>query len=259
MLPVGQSSPAFSHQTVESVLERMTKDGFDVWEIFGEGRHYLPENEGEFARLLPSYSIRPQLHMPISDVNIGSLNPRAWDLALRTHEQTIAVASRLGIERATIHPGNHSPLSRGHYGKVHELTRQALRRLDTVALEHGVQLCLENMALGWAFETDSLDKILDLTQGTEYGHCLDVGHAFISKRLPEFLQHAGRFHNVHLHDNQGVVDDHMTLGQGHVPWRQAVQQLLNGGYQGTIVIESRDYGSGVESQHLLRAEMRRQD
>jgi sugar phosphate isomerase/epimerase len=255
MHSIGQSSPSFCHLPVAAVLERIARDGFDVWEIFGEGRHYLPENVDEFLKVLPSYSVTPQLHMPISDVNIGSLNPRAWDLAIQTHEQTLVAAARLGIERATIHPGNHSPLSRGHYGKVHETTRKALRRLDTVALEHGVQLCLENMALGWAFETDSMDKIFDLTQGTEYSHCLDVGHAHISKRLPEFLEHADRFANVHIHDNQGVVDDHLTLGDGQVPWRAAVEQLVNGGYDGTFVIESRDYESGLKSQGLLRAEL----
>lgn len=255
MIPIGQSSPAFSHLPVAEVADRMSADGFDVWEVFAEGRHLLPDHEADFAAILPGHSFRVQLHAPISDVNIGSLNPRAWDFAVRTHEDTFAAAARLGIEVVTIHPGNHTPLSQGFYGKVHENTRRALRRLDTVALEHGVTLCLENMARGWAFETCTPDQLLDLTQATEIGYCLDIGHAHISRRLPEFLKFADRLSNVHIHDNRGVNDDHLTLGDGEVPWRDAVRQLLAGGYRGTLVIESGDFASGRRSGELLRAEL----
>ena len=254
---IGQSSPAFCHLPIAETAERISQDKFQVWEIFGEGGHFLPLQEKVFSKVLPSHSFEPQLHAPISDNNIGSLNPRAWELAVATHEETFAAAARLGIERVTLHPGNHSPLSRGHYGKLHELTRQALRRLDTVALELGVTLCLENMALGWAFETVSMDQLLDLTQGTEISYCLDVGHAHISKRLPEFSSYAERLTNVHLHDNKGVMDDHLTLGEGEVPWKETVRTLVNGGYRGTFVIESRDFASGRASQALLSGELRR--
>ena len=254
---IGQSSPAFCHLPIPTAADRISQDKFQVWEIFGEGGHFLPDHEAEFAKVLPSHSFEPQLHAPISDNNIGSLNPRARELAIRTHEETFAAAARLGIERITIHPGNHSPLSRGHYGKLHEHTRQALRRLDTVALELGVTLFLENMAFGWAFETTSMDQLLDLTQGTEISYCLDVGHAHISKRLPEFIAYASRFGNVHLHDNKGVVDDHLTLGDGEVPWKDAVRALVDSGYGGTFVIESRDHASGRASQALLAAQLRR--
>lgn len=257
MNPIGQSSPSYSHEPIRNVAERVAADGFDVWEIFGEGRHFLPEAEKDFKTLLPSYSFRPQLHAPISDVNVGSLNPRAWDLAMRTHEETFAAAARLGIERVTLHPGNHTPLSRGHYGRVHEQSRRAIRRLDTVALELGLTVCLENMALGWAFETVSMDQLLDLTQGTEMSYCLDIGHAHISKRLPEFLRFADRFGNVHIHDNKGVTDDHLTLGQGDVPWQGAVEELLNGGYRGAFVIESRDFASARGSHALLSQALRK--
>jgi hypothetical protein len=51
---VGQSSPSFSHLPVAGVLERMARDKYDVWEVFGEGRHYLPENEAEFVVIFTS-------------------------------------------------------------------------------------------------------------------------------------------------------------------------------------------------------------
>ena len=257
MTRIGQSSPSFCHSPIADVAAQLAKDKFQVWEIFGEGRHFLPEHEAEFANVLPTHNFEVQLHCPISDVNLGSLNNPQWEMALKIQEETLAAAARLGIERVTIHPGNHTPLSRGHYGKVHEQTRKALRRLDTVCLELGIAAHLENMAFGWAFETVSVDQLLDLTQGTEFSYCLDVGHAFISKRLDEFVGFANRLGNVHIHDNQGVMDDHLTLGQGKVPWRESVRALLAGGYRGTFVIESRDYLSGRESQALLQEELRK--
>lgn len=234
----------------------MSKDRFQVWEVFGEGRHSLIDHEDEFARILPSHSFDVQLHAPISDVNLGALGARQWELALKIQGETLAAAARLGVERVTIHPGNHSPLSRGYYGKVHEQTRKSLRRLDTTCLELGLTPCLENMALGWAFETVSMDQLLDLTQGTEFSYCLDIGHAFISKRLDEFYGFAQRFGNLHVHDNQGAMDDHLTLGHGKVPWQEAVRKLVEGGYGGALIVESRDYASGRESRDLLESELR---
>lgn len=256
MTRIGQSSPTFCHAPIADVAEQLSKDKFQVWEVFGEGRHFLPDHEPDFATILPSHSFDVQLHCPISDVNLGSLQQRQWDLALRIQEETLAAAARLGIERVTLHPGNHTPLSRGHYGKLHEQTRKALRRLDTVCLELGITPHLENMPFGWAFETVALDQILDLTQGTEFSYCLDIGHAFVSKRLDEFLAYADRIGNVHISDNHGVMDDHLTLGLGKVPWRESVKALVDGGYHGTFVIESRDYASGRDSQRLLQEALR---
>lgn len=251
MVAVGHSSPSFCHDDPVQTLARCTEAGFDVWEVVGDGRHFLPEAHDALAEALPSYDVTLQLHAPIADVNIGSLNPRAWELSVATHEDSLRAAAELGIENVTVHPGNHSPLSRGHYDKVHAATRRAIQRLDAVAEEHGVSPNLENVPRNWAFETDRVERLVDLVDGTSFGLTFDMGHAHVADRWDEFFDVVDRIGNVHIHDNQGDNDDHLTLDEGTVPWREAVRRLRQGGYDDTFVVESQSHGSGAASRRLL--------
>jgi sugar phosphate isomerase/epimerase len=252
---IGHSSPAFCHDAPEATLAACAEAGFDVWEIVADGRHALPSASKAIRKALPSYDVKLQLHAPIGDVNLGSLNPRMWELSVTTVEQALRTCPALDIRRVTIHPGNHSPLSRGHYDKLHEATRKALLRLEPLGQELGLQLLLENMPASWAFETDSPQRLLDLVEGTSYGLTFDFGHAHVAKRFDEFLAIAKRFGNVHIHDNKGQTDEHLTLDEGTIDWRKAVSSIQAGGYQGTYVIESRSHPSGAKSQALLRTHL----
>lgn len=257
MVAIGHSSPGFCHDDPVETLKRCADAGFDVWEIVGDGRHFLPDARHALGEASPSYDVTLQLHAPIADVNIGSLNPRAWELSVATHEDSMRAAAQLGIENVTVHPGNHSPLSRGHYDKVHAATRRALQRLDAVAEEVGLSPNLENVPRNWAFETDRVDLLADLVEGTSFGLTLDLGHAHVAGHWDEFFDVVDRIRNVHIHDNQGDNDDHLTLDEGTVPWREAVRRLRAGGYRGTFVVESRSHASGAESRRLLKAALAR--
>jgi sugar phosphate isomerase/epimerase len=251
MVAIGHSSPSFCHDDPAQTLEKCAEAGFDVWEIVGDGRHFLPEAAPAIKAAMPSYAVRLQLHAPIADVNLGSLNPRAWELSVRTVEESLQAAPALGIGIVTVHPGNHSPLSRGHYDKVHEATRRALRRLAPLAGDLGLSLLLENMTPSWAFETDSLGLLDDLIQGTGMGITFDLAHAHVADRVDEFLASAGRVRNVHVSDNKGRTDDHLPLGEGNVKWKKALDDLLTRGYSNTIVIESDGHESGAKSLALI--------
>lgn len=249
---VGHSSPAFCHEPVATTLEKVSRAGFDIWEVVGEGEHSPWDRRREFLKVLPSYSIRLQLHAPISDCNLGSLVPAAWEQSVQRVETALRGASVIGATRVTVHPGNHTPLSRDHYESLHEATRRAVRRLDRAGRELGLELNLENMPTGWAFETDSVRKLVDLVEGTEFGLCLDLGHAHVAKRLPEFQRAAKRVRNVHIHDNRGQVDEHRTLSEGNLPWKEAAGGLRRAGFGGPWIIESRSHASGRKSRALLR-------
>lgn len=252
MNAIGNSSPAFCHDPIESTMAHVAKDGFTVWEIVGEGGHDPWKQRKEFQKHQPSYGLKLQLHAPLSDANLASLVDPFWELSLETVERALRGAHAIGVEVVTIHPGNHTPLSRGHYPKLHERARKAVRRLDRTGRELGLTLCLENMPTGWAFETDSVEKLLDLIRGTEFRLCFDLGHAHVGKRLQEFVKAGAKVGNVHVHDNKGDYDAHLTLDDGTLPWRKTLDGLLKMGYGGSLVVESRDRSSGKVSLRQIR-------
>ena len=73
---IAMSSPALSLRPFQEALEFVARR-FEAWEIVGEGQHFLPDLEKEFLELTPSFNLRYSAHTPLSDVNIGSLNPQS--------------------------------------------------------------------------------------------------------------------------------------------------------------------------------------
>lgn len=257
MNAIGHSSPSFCHDSVADTMRRVAAAGFDVWEFVAEGRHDPRRHAGDFRDAAASYELTLQMHAPLSDCNLGSLIDDMWEYSVRRVEDTIRAAAKLGVTTVTVHPGNHSALSKGHYDVVHERTRKAVQRLDRLGQDLGVTLCLENVPVNWAFETESMRKLLDLIRGTEFRICFDLGHAHVARRLPEFERAASRIGNVHIHDNRGDFDAHLALDEGTLPWRRVVTRLLGRGYAGTFVVESRSHGSGRRSRQRLQVELAR--
>lgn len=256
MNALGHSSPAFCHDPIRATAAKIEQQGFQVWEVVGEGGHDPWEHRREFKAALADHPLRVQVHAPLSDANLASLVDPFWELSVRTVERALEGAHAIGATTVTVHPGNHTPLSRGHYDALHERARKAVARLDRTGRDLGLTLCLENMPTGWAFETDSLGKLLDLVQGTSFKLCYDVAHAHVAQRSPEFDAAAGRIGNVHLSDNRGDHDAHLTLGEGTAPWASSVRLLRQGGYRGAFVVESRAHGSGEASLARLRTALK---
>jgi sugar phosphate isomerase/epimerase len=73
------------------------------------------------------------------------------------------------------------------------------------------------------------------------GICWDVAHDWentghISRLMPDLLS---LINHVHIHDSRPGGEVHAPLGHGNVPWRQAIQQLIDAKWQGAITLEIR--------------------
>ena len=60
-----------------------------------------------------------------------------------------------------------------------------------------------------------------------------------------------RIANVHIHDNMGDRDSHLTIGDGNIDFRHVLKRLSS--YGGNYIIESKDFDSAVESQSRLES------
>ena len=116
-------------------------------------------------------------------------------------------------------------------------------------------------------ENDSFQPDLETAQGisdlalelqqvisdTDLSVCFDVGHANTTGQIDEMIETFGdRIVNVHIHDNNGERDQHLTIGDGNIDYVDVFSKLSS--YQGNFVIEARDLESAIESQDRI-AEM----
>jgi sugar phosphate isomerase/epimerase len=113
-----------------------------------------------------------------------------------------------------------------------------------------VRLCVENMPGFKFFLGQTAEQMSELLEGTNLPICLDIGHANTTGQLNEIIDVLGsRIMNVHIHDNDGKQDQHLTIGEGTVDFDDCLKRLSS--YGGRYIIECKTLESGSESQDRL--------
>lgn len=247
---ISVSSPAFSALPFQEALETIASN-FQAWEVVAEGQHDLRAIEKEFLDLTPSYDLEFSAHAPMSDINIGSLNPRILEAAMGELIAGLEGCNRLGMDVYTVHPAFLTPIGLVCREKVIETARSSLRRLDRLSADLGVKVALENMPRGPFATGTTPQALVELAEGTDLSFCLDVGHANTMGLLPEFMELKSRLANLHVHDNNGKFDEHLPIGDGTVDFDLVVRELAD--YGGRFVIESRGIADAMISKERLSA------
>jgi sugar phosphate isomerase/epimerase len=217
-------------------MGQVAKD-FRAWEIVAEGMHRLPDIEKRFIEISGSYDLEYSVHAPLSDINIGSLNPTLREASLKEVLLAIGCCRRMGIDLITVHPGFISPLGQFDRAAVMNATRRSILEIDKAASENGVVAALENMPRMPITTCTEPVELLSLVEGTSLGVCFDIGHAHTNGNIDDFVKHVSRFANVHIHDNDGNSDQHLTIGEGKIDFKHVLSAMS--GYGRRYVIEAR--------------------
>ena len=247
---IGVSSVNFTKESIEDTLIRVSKE-FSHWEIMSEGEHYLPLVASRLGTVAPSYNVKFSIHAPISDVNIAALSERMREAAtmeiIASMEQAIEVDAKI----ITFHPGYHSFVIPGHELRSIEKAKRSMRTIDRLMSEFGITACAENMPSFPFMIGKTAKEMLDIVDGTDMKICYDIGHANTTNQIEEMIDLLGdRIMNVHIHDNNGNNDDHMTIGDGNINFEKVLKKLSK--YKGRYIIESRSLISAVASRDKLR-------
>lgn len=246
---ISVSSPAFSLMPFDQAIEAVAKN-FRAWEIVAEGMHRLESIEKSFIEMSRSYDLEYSVHAPLSDINIGSLNPAMRDASLKEVLLAIESCGRMGIDLITFHPGFISPLGQLDRAAVMRETRRSIHEIDRAASEHGVVAALENMPrMPFTTCTEPVE-LFSLVEGTSLGICFDIGHAHTNGNIDDFVKHVSRFANVHIHDNDGSSDQHLTIGEGRIDFKHVLSAM--DGYQRRYVIEARKIEGATLSAERLK-------
>ena len=242
---IGISCTHFSRDPPKDWLDRIVGE-FELWEIVSEADHNIVYNFEEFADLLPCYDLSYQVHAPFCEVNPAAFSPVMREASVRELVSVIKAASDLDIPHVTVHPGT-SPLAvDGLQDRGAEIARESMRDIDAAAKEYGVTVGIENMPELPFMLCRRAEDLARMIEGTELGVCFDIGHANTAGQIDAMFELLGdRVTNVHIHDNRGMTDEHLTIGDGNIDFERNLPRLEALGCN--LVIESRDFGSARES------------
>jgi sugar phosphate isomerase/epimerase len=214
--------------------------GYTGWEIVADGNYRLdnPRNYKAIKDIVASTRLGVSVHAPYGDLNLATLNDPIYQESIRQICTCIEYASEL-TDRVTFHPGYLSPVGKLVPEKVWGLQKEALVRIGRVASDHGVLACLENMISIKEFLCRFPEELIGMTEGIEgIGMTFDFGHANTVGKVNEFLQFVKKADHIHIHDNHGLSDEHLALGDGTIAW-ETVGRAIAKDYRGVIVIEGR--------------------
>lgn len=196
------------------------------------------------------------VHAPIIDINLGSTNRRmrrlsmdhifeAMELALRLGASVVVVHAGMGV--FTMPPGSWSKgrfqdsyqTRQSRLSKVHDLVVDSLREIA----DHypGITIGLENLVYPHELYRFP-EEMLALTTQVDrpnVGLTLDIGHAAtVSQEAVAFLREIkDELVHVHMHDNNGIRDEHLPLGKGQIDYRGFLAALSAIRYEGVVTFE----------------------
>lgn len=115
--------------------------------------------------------------------------------------------------------------------------------LADLAASSGIWLALENLQ-----RLEYLDYVFARVESDALAFCYDSGHDLLYASASYLMidMYGDKLKAVHLHDNEGVFDDHLLPGQGRVEW-PLVKAKLDKYYIGPYMLECDNFGKDVEA------------
>jgi sugar phosphate isomerase/epimerase len=185
------------------------------------------------------------VHAPFRDVNIASMNQTVFEAARLDMMRSIDIAEKIGASLVVVHPGITGFFPAEYYPEMKRRELSVFEALGEFGDKHRIRVTVENLPkMNVHFEdTWTLDgtiKLHDEWTSELKGVCFDVGHGYHAgldvaaavRRLGSRIKH------LHLHDNHGgMIDEHLPIGHGTIPWDDFFQALEEIGFEGYGVFE----------------------
>jgi len=113
-----------------------------------------------------------------------------------------------------------------------------VKRIVEKAERCGVNVAFENL---WHLEL--LEYVLDNINSERACFCYDSGHHNCRARDHDLLSKYGsRLMAIHLHDNDGLEDQHRLPFDGTIDWKATMRKIAQSGYKGPIALELENRG-----------------
>ena len=182
--------------------------------------------------------------------------PEARGEMIARHKLTLHMIASMGVNTITIHVGNENAYPEYPLEVQMDFIKRSLDELLPLAEELGIVICIENI---W-HQTNTPERLLEIKScfpTDALGFCYDAGHANLMDKgrynpesnpfkawgnvtpawddqiLEKMLPHVV---NCHLHDNNGVSDQHRNPGDGNIDWEHITGLLAKA--PGLQVIQS---------------------
>ena len=211
----------------ESYLSRFIREGINPeigFDASALDLFSLPDYKF-IAKQILQRGLSVTMHAPFIDLSPGSPDPEVRALTRRRFNQLIPLIPIFKPKTIVCHTGWEN---QSYWFLKESWVQYSMEYWSWLAEDvskEGSSLMLENV-----YESDPYE-FLDLFKGLKHqgiGFCLDTGHQAVFSRtgLLVWLETLGEYiAQLHLHDNNGIRDDHLALGKGEIDFTRLFKYL----------------------------------
>ncbi len=233
------------HSDVQNRARLIKEIGFDG--VFLEWKENKEELEA-IAQIVREEGLAIEtIHLPFTLANSLWEDTEDGKTYYNQIKEGILTASKLNINTVIVHTiRGLFPPSISSIGLIR------MQELVTLASEKQVHIALENIR-----KHEYIDYFFNNIHSPWLRFCFDAGHAnCFSQDIEHFPWHkyANKLICVHLHDNQGTSDQHLTPFQGNINWEKLMQELKDNHYPGPLTLEIvLKNTEGLDEREFLKA------
>jgi sugar phosphate isomerase/epimerase len=242
----GISTGCFHQTDILDVLPCVRDGGFNTIEVCSFPAHLDYHDSRHVARaaeLMKSLGMDANsFHAPFAGaIDISSPDPAQRSLSVRELITACDAAVALRASYLVLHPGPERegrPPPEEWYQRM-RIAAESLNEVAAHCRHLGITLLLENMLPHLMFgHVSDLMFLLGAIRETNVGTCLDTGHAFLSKDLRTVVHKlSGHLRMLHVNDNLGDRDSHLSPGEGAIDWISLFRQLRQWNFHGPLILE----------------------
>ena len=191
-----------------------------------------------------------QAHAPFPAYITGK--PEVLDYMIEVYKKNIQLCQRVGCKYLVIHGISLSKKDRENTPEsIRALNDKLYKSLIPTLLETDVVVCLENLftkdgeivagVCSNPYEAVEMIDEYNKVAGKEcFGFCFDTGHLNLLKQdMRSYIPVLGnRIKVLHVHDNDGISDQHKAPYTGTIVWQDFCDELRKVGYTGDISFET---------------------
>ncbi len=229
---------------IEKSLEYFESNRYiDYMELFHDYPNRDMNEEKDLIDKMNSYDLKYTVHAPFIEVNPASVNPALSKAAIEEIKRSIDLANTLDSDIVVIHPGRSIFNNDKEYMKeVYAIAEKNLKTIGEYAKDNGVHTCIENLPRLRGFMYQDINQLHDSLERTDLPMTLDIGHAYTAGFTVDDV-YFDNIKHIHIHDNDGVHDSHLPLGDGIIDFKKFFEIFSKNNYDGIYNFElsSKDY------------------